>query len=536
MIDQILFDQHSRNCKVDEEISISIFHTEHLEKHNRIDTYNDFIFTKVLIDALLLIPITTREKQDLYNRYKREHQSNRAELQQIGIFESKYAAKDAIRWFVDNSFLVKKLTETLQVQNLDSLFPFRFFIHDIFEQVDKYKYQSTIDVYRSQLMRKDHLQKFKESLQQFISINSFLWALHNRTVAMSILRKTSTTEDTERILFEIHADGSQEGIKPFSCIKSNINNGPEEFLFPIGSIFRLTDVRLTEGNIWIIQMTLSTDADPLLQPLMNDIHEQFGDSTTSPYSFGLVLQWRHMYDEARKFYQCLSKAYAEYPQRVQECDQAIDQIFIDQENYNQPLNFIHDTITGIPKKTKTAVYHQALNYILEGQEHQENSELKPALDCYGRALQIFVESNNRDDPQAGRCLKHIALVYHEEEEYTKALDYYEKAKIHLEKNLGYHPDLSAICINIGDVHKHLTHYDQAIENYQKAVDVAERNSLPQWELLINIRKKLASVYELKKDFSNALAQYQKIALLLPAVHVDPHEVNQNIQRLRAQTQ
>lgn len=534
MIDQILFDQHSRNCKVDEEISISIFHTEHLEKHNRTDTYNHFIFSQVLIDALLLIPITNREKQDLYTRYKREHQSNKAELQQIGIFESKYAAVDAIRWFVDNSFLVKKLTETLQVQNLDLLFPFRFFIYNIHEQINKYKYQSTIDVYRSQLMSKDLLQKFQESRQQFISINSFLWALHNRTAAMSILRKTPVKEDTERVLFEIHADGNQEGIKPFSCIKSNVQNGPEELLFSIGSIFRLEDVRLAEGSIWIIQMTLCADTDPLLKPLMDDIHERFGDTTTSPFSFGLVLRHLHKYDEARKFYECVRGVYAEYPQRVQECDQALNQIFIDRENYTQPLYFIEDTVTR--KKAKMAVNNEVLRYIQDGQEYEENAQLKLALDCYGRALEILIESNNRDDPQVGRCLKLIASIYHKEEDYMKALDYYEKAKVHLETNLGYHPDLSTICINIGDVHRHLTHYDQAIESYQKAMDVAERTSIPQWELIVAIRNKLASVYELKNDLSNALAQYEKIVLQLPAINGDPHEVNQNIQRLRARIQ
>lgn len=534
MIDQILYDQHSRNCKVNEEIAFSIFHTEHLEKHNQLDTYDKFIFSKVLVDALLHIPITHQEKQDLYRRYKKEYQSKKAELQQINVFENKYTAKDTIRWFVDNSFIPTMLTKSLREENLESIFPFRFFIQDIQDQIDKNKYHSTTDVYRSQLMPKNDLQKFKESLQQFISINSFFWALHNRVAAMSILRKTSAQEDTERVLFEIHADGSLQNIKPFSCVKADAHNGPEEFLFSIGSIFRLTNIRLTEGNIWVIHLTLCANNDSALQTVMNDIHERFGDSRTSPNSFGLVLQHLNLYDDARKFYKLLIEVYSECPQRVQEYKAVCEQIYIDEANYDLPLKHIHDKMQGTLRKPKTALYSETLKYTQKGHEYQKKAELDLALGCYCRVLNIFLEFGNEDDPEVGRCFKHIASVYYQQKNYIEALNYYEKAKQNLEKTLPNHPDLSLMCINIGDVHQQLGQYDQAIEVYEKALDMAERISIPQWAMFITIRKKMASIYELKKDLPKALVQYEKIDLLLPTVDGDPHENDQNIQRLRAQ--
>jgi tetratricopeptide (TPR) repeat protein len=126
----------------------------------------------------------------------------------------------------------------------------------------------------------------------------------------------------------------------------------------------------------------------------------------------------------------------------------------------------------------------------------------------------------------------MGLIYQEKDEYELAIEYYQKAKIILEKYLSTnHPDLSTIYGNIGDMHQHLIEYDQALENYIKSLEIAEKIFTSQHSLVILLMNKIANIYEEKKDFQQALFYYKKIASLLPDTHADCIKNKQNIERV-----
>jgi hypothetical protein len=60
------------------------------------------------------------------------------------------------------------------VQNIDLLYLFRFFIRDLSEEIENKKCSSLIHVYRAQLMAKEEIEILKNSVGNFVSMNSFL--------------------------------------------------------------------------------------------------------------------------------------------------------------------------------------------------------------------------------------------------------------------------------------------------------------------------------------------------------------------------
>ena len=206
-------------------------------------------------------------------------------------------------WYTRESFVHKVLNKALRVQNIDLLFLFRFFIRDIHQQIKQYQCSSSICVYRGQLISNEELQRLKDSVGEFISINSFFFASLDRRLALFCIADSTIYDDFERILFEIHADPRLDGVKPFANITSlSYFREEEEVLFMVGSIFRLTDIWFDESRPWTIRMKLCSDNDHDLKSTFEHMKNEYGCGETTLLSFGNVLENMGKFDEADKYF------------------------------------------------------------------------------------------------------------------------------------------------------------------------------------------------------------------------------------------
>jgi hypothetical protein len=142
------------------------------------------------------------------------------------------------------------LNKALQVQNVDLLFLFRFFIRHIGQELENNKCKSPLQVYRGQLMSKEEIKILINSVGEIILMNSFLSTSLNRQSAKSFLSMADSSNELDKVFFEINADPRIENIKPFSNITSHsFYPNEEEILFMIGSIFRIIDVKRDDERI-----------------------------------------------------------------------------------------------------------------------------------------------------------------------------------------------------------------------------------------------------------------------------------------------
>ena len=297
---------HRIEKKTEEPLSINIFS---VGGKSTVGLNGKFVFSQVLIDCLLRLKSNDQDKNELIQLLKQQFNDNHYELENIKDFERNYRSSEALQWYTKECFFYKTLNSILRTENIHWMFLYRSFTLDLQEQLKKYQLNKIIEVYRAQIISKEELENLKKSIDQFISINSFFSTTSNYSKALSFFQLSKSTEDTEKILFQIEADPHIVKTKPFANI-SRFSDFPdeEEVLFMIGSIFRLKNISFDDKNeFWIIEMTLSSDDDNQLKQVLMYMKQQTGQGATNLRILGEFLSEMGRLDLAEQYFYRLLK-------------------------------------------------------------------------------------------------------------------------------------------------------------------------------------------------------------------------------------
>ncbi|CAF3741635.1 unnamed protein product [Rotaria sp. Silwood1] len=307
LICRIKADQKKRG-KEEDPIVINIITVSQNPDQSTTGMNGSFVHSLLLIDVLLRMKSSEKDKQELIELCKNVYKGNKTQLDILHEFQADYSSKNALWWYTRESFLYKMLNKALRVQNIDVLFLFRFFIRDIHRELERHQCQSPICVYRGQILSNDELKNLRKSIGELISINSFFSTTTSRQQAIGFLASSDKSDDLHRVLFEIDADPRMGVTRPFANISSYSDSGYEsEVLFMIGSIFRLRDIRRNNDQFWIIRLTLCGNDEHDLKSLFECMKKEYGgdDDETTLLNFGRVLRRMGKSDSAEKFYRRL---------------------------------------------------------------------------------------------------------------------------------------------------------------------------------------------------------------------------------------
>ena len=235
---------------------------------------------------------------------KQAYEDNRFELSNIQEFRKKYSSDQAVWWYTRDTFFYKALNAVLRTENIHMIFLFRAYIADIQQQLKTHQAKKPLRVYRGQVISGDELTTLQNSCDQFISVNSFFSTSTNDERARSFLNAPNTSENLERVLFEIVADPKAATTKPFADISALSEfPGESEILFMIGSIFRLNSVNCSaKDQIWIIKMTLCSENEHDLQEVLMYMTQQLGSGDTNLQMLGKLLWDMGQLDMAEKYF------------------------------------------------------------------------------------------------------------------------------------------------------------------------------------------------------------------------------------------
>ncbi|CAF1595707.1 unnamed protein product [Rotaria magnacalcarata] len=285
---------------VEEPLSINIFMTGGTSTTG---VNGQFIFSQILIDCLLRLKTNKADKKELIDHCKQQYQGNTAELSNLREFREDYSPEKALWWYTRESFFYKTLNAALRNQNIHIIFLFRGFISDIHRQLEANQADDTLRVYRSQMMSSDELETLRQSCDQFISINSFFSTSTNKKQALSFLNSCNVGDNLEPVLFQIDANPTLVTSKPFADVSAYSEFTDEsEVLFMIGSIFHLKSVRRSSnGQVWIVRMTLCSDDQHDLKQVLLDMKDQFLSSEINLQTLGKLLWEMGKLDLAEKY-------------------------------------------------------------------------------------------------------------------------------------------------------------------------------------------------------------------------------------------
>jgi len=278
---------HRIQKQIKEPLAVNIFSSDG-KSTTQIDGH--FVFFQVIINCLLRLKPNETDKNELISLFQNAYQGNKNELKNLEEFQQNYSSENAIWWYTRESFFYRTINAALRTENIHMMFLLRSFIFDIHQQLQNNQFNDTLKVYRNQIMSKYELERFKQSEGQLVSVNSFFSTSRDRLFTVFKLGESNATVNWERILFEITVDITLIKTKPFADI-SQLSRFPDEseILFMAGSIFRLNKIFQDENQLWIVQMTLSSDNEHDLKDILKDINKQIGKGETNLRTFGKIL-------------------------------------------------------------------------------------------------------------------------------------------------------------------------------------------------------------------------------------------------------
>ena len=524
-----------RQNKHDEPFSISVFNEDNDYGQSTTGLDGRFLHSQLLIACLRRMKTTLTDKNEFISHCRQLYTGNNKQLETVNEFEQNYASEHSLWWYSKETFLYRLLNKALRIQNIDLLFLFRFFIRDIEKQLHRRRYRSSVRIYRGQLMSLEELNVLKNSIDKFISINSFLSTTSNRETALLYLGSSACDDMLERVFFEINADPSQDGIKPFADL-SGISVFPEEeILMMLGSIFHLKKIYRDDNQIWHIEMNLCSDNICDLQTVFYHMNNQYSLSNTALLLFGNVLIDMAYFDNAEKYIRRLLNQLSVQHKDLYKCYHALGKISCEKGNYDLGLDYLYKSLETLPKFEG---YDSRLGYIYNsiGEVYQKKGDIKRALDSYEKAFTAFKQTFNDNQEPIAWCYNNLGIIYEEQKDYLKARDYLTKAlNIKMQELPAEHPCLSNTYNNLGNIHYCLHEYDQALEKYQLTYNIFQKSLTPRHPSIARTLKNIGIVYEAKEDFTEAKKYYEKADSIrekvLSSSHPDLIEIKKDIARV-----
>lgn len=476
---------------------------------------------------------------DLLTKCRHQFKGNKFQLNIIREFEQNYTSDHAIWWFTRNIFLKELLNKALKTQNLDLLFLFRFFLHDLEQQLHQYQCLTSIKVYKYQLITTKQLELLKHSIGNLISINNFLLTNINRDSIIPYSKFSLNNNEYQRILFEITADFNLDKMKPFGniTIQKYSPDDQYEILFMLGSIFEIKNISQDEdNNLWIIEMILTSKVNSHLKPIFDELSNDTSDDNINLLSFGYILQKLNRLNESEKYYHRLFIELSDDDERLACCSLNLGNICFLKNDYDSSLEWLLKSLDTSIRTLPPDDKFLALIYNSMGHVYNAKNDAKSSIESYNKAIIIWKQSVDENYISIAECMSNIGIIYKREKEYFLALECFKKTLFILKTYLPLdHFDLSKAYSNLASTYRQLEEYDSALENYKLAFEILEKHYSLDHPNIAKLLGNIGIVYALKGDRQNALLNYEKAAeiyrTVLPETHINNTKIEQLIRNV-----
>jgi tetratricopeptide (TPR) repeat protein len=457
-----------------------------------------FLYFQVLIDILLKLDDNLQEtsaKQDLIDHFKRVYDGNQSVLQIIEEFEQQYEPNKAVWWYTRPEFLYSTLNKALRESDYEILFVLRFYISDLQQQLtqehqrllNSYSSDATGDhifrVYRGQAIAADEMELIRQSIGEFISMQSFLSTTTDRDIAAFFAESsTPIIDDVTRILFEFNIDTDVAQTKSYANIRHlSYFRNEEEVLLMLGSIFKIERVEFDEtAQLWSAILSLCSEDSYELKDLMTQVKK---DTSAGVASLGWLLYRQGEFEKATTYFQHL----LDKPS-LSDFDRAcsyrgLGGIAIRELAYDQALSY-HQKELELRIKFGTNE-ELAKTYMAIGQAYYWRQEHDLALETAQKALSLLPENHLERADIYGT----IASVYKDKKEWNLSLDYFSK-ELEIKQRLlpENYADIGLTLCNIGALYFDQDQTQMALEYFLKARTIFLKSLPPRHPRIITIEE------------------------------------------------
>ena len=541
-------------------VSISFAKSTDIASKKDLDTLDSsFMYTQILKEILLTIDFNDSHITEFLMYYREKFDGNIKELKNIDKIAKEYRNHEPIWWYTYQSFLYSMVNKALRLMEVDTIIKMGFFVRDLHKHIAKLHteqflgtdHKNSFTVYRGQGLFTTDFEQLNNSQGGLLAFNNFLSTSFDRDVSLRFTQKTIANSDLMGILFIMKIDTSITGT-PFANVKDlSAYKKEEEILFSMHSVFRIGKVKQLDGNtrLWQVELTLTSDNDPQLKQLTENMQEETKEAT-GWLRLGKLLIEMAQFDKVEELYEILLKEttnqgeksrvfhelgaikynQGKYTEALEYYEKSrlfheLGGIKYNQGKYTEALEYYEKSIE-IKKKTLPANHPSlAASYNNIGLVYYNMGEYSKALEYYEKSLEIRKKTLPTNHPHLATSYNNIGNVYGSMGEYSKTLEYYEKSLEIRKKTLSaYHPSLAISYDNIGSVYDQMGEYSKALEYHEKSLEIRKKTLPTNHPDLATSYNNIGLVYDSMGEYSKALEYYEKSLEIrkniLPANH--PH--------------
>jgi tetratricopeptide (TPR) repeat protein len=454
-------------------ISISIVPARSTTNLNELEP--SFMYFQLLKDNLLTIEYNhDMEIQQLVDYCRPIYVKNKYEIANIDKFQQEYRQNTPVYWYTLESFLYPMLNHALRTIDIEILIKMGFFIRDLHEQIKRCHLKLDVaripaTVYRGQGMFNNDFEELKKAKGGLISFNNFLSTSSEEHVAKRFAcHHNNRHAGIKAILFEIEIDPSVTTIYFTPIEDLTAVEGEEEILFSVSTVFRIREMKETEKNLWKVNLTLTSDRDPLLKRLTDHMQTSLGDGN-GWRRLGQLMIKMGQFDKALEIYKILLKT-------------------VDLDN-----------------KAENAFLHNQLGYVWK-----QKDNLKEASSHYKKSLDISLSYMSDTDPRLSSTYSNVGGILKKLGNPDEALKWYELVlKIDLAAPEPNQLEIAIDHNNIGSVLDDLGKYSEALKSYDQALDIKLAYLPPHHSSLASTYSNIGLIHRKMGDSSTALSLYKK---------------------------
>ena len=436
---------------------------------------SNFSYAQVLKEILLETDDKANLKKEMLDFCRDEYADNVVQLKFIDQFEKQFQAQEAVHWYgQQKAFVFKMLSRAFRTLEADILFKLRFFIQHLHQQLKSNSSSSLLTVYRTLPVSKENFEQLRKHQGGFLSFNQFL-QVSKTAETMKVSSKKSKVK-----LVEFHMElGSTI---PRAEMEANAN----ELLLTAGVLFRLAKVEAIDQEISVVKLSANDDVWKAAQPIVKSVRE----ATRAPQPLIRV---------AKLMKQISNMHYTEYFALLLMNDP------------NSKSSDAANLIAGGLFHTLGTFYYEKSLYVR-------------ALEQLQRSLEVYTRVLDPDDVKLSPTYNNMGSIFHRQDLNEKALEFHQRAyQIQLKSP---NPDLDSVASyagNIASVLLKLGRIDEGIAYLERDLQIQQRMHPDNDHVALAVKyHTLAGAQFRLQKFDDALENYQKCLDLELRLHPPTH--------------
>lgn len=241
-----------------------------------------YFWSQLMLNILREKPRSERDRDKFVFTCAKWLKNNPEELKKLESFNVDYDIDSVLEWYTKDSFLYRTLNRAFRSQNIELLLLLQFYICDLYDALNARRCSEPVCVYRGQLINTAELRSLENSVDKYVSMNSFLSTSRSRDVAYEFLGTSADgqvlpVDGFAYVIFEIQANPqSNEKVNLFADISKENDFEESEILFLFGAVFRIDSISKDPKmpSVTIISMTLC-GADTKLEKTLTAMKTEY---------------------------------------------------------------------------------------------------------------------------------------------------------------------------------------------------------------------------------------------------------------------